>query len=52
MSAFEQAWYHNCPIHKNERMLFYNSCWKCDILKYAKTYREIKLMLIAKKQKQ
>lgn len=52
MSAFEQAWMHNCPIHKKERMFFYQKCWKCEILKYATSFREIKLMLIAKTQKQ
>lgn len=51
MGAFEKAWYVNCPIHKKERYLFFNTCWKCDILAHAKSFREIKLMLIAKKLK-
>lgn len=49
MSAFDNAWYVHCPIHKKERYLFFNTCWKCNILKHAKMFREIKLMLIAKK---
>jgi len=48
---FQKAYYTNCPVHRNERFLFYKTCWKCDILKYAKSFREIKLMLIAKKLK-
>ena len=48
---FAKAWYHNCPKHRKIRYLFFNTCWKCDILEHAKSYREIKLMLIAKKLK-
>ena len=39
MSVFENEWYFNCPIHKKERFLFFRSCWKCDILKYAKSMK-------------
>lgn len=48
MSAFTDAWYIHCPIHRKEQFLFFNTCWKCNILKHARTFREIKLMLISK----
>ena len=47
MGAFDKAWYHTCPIHKKENNLFFKRCRKCQILAHAKTFREIRLMLVA-----
>ncbi len=44
-SDFEKAWYHNCPVHRKERFMFFQKCWKCEILKTAKSFRDIRMML-------
>lgn len=48
-SAFEEAWMVNCTKHKKIRYLFFQTCWKCDILKHARNFREIRLALIFRK---
>jgi hypothetical protein len=49
--AFEKAWVVNCHIHRKVRYLFFKECWKCKILKYARNFREIRLMLLANKMR-
>jgi len=44
-SDFERAWYYNCPKHRKVRLLFFQKCWKCEILNTAKSFRDIRMML-------
>lgn len=50
MSAFEKAYYTTCPVHKNERYLFFRKCWKCEVKRRAKTISEAKILIQFKNQ--
>lgn len=49
-SDFDKAWYHTCPKHRKVRFLFFQKCWKCEILDVAQSFREIRLLLTIRKK--